>query len=71
MALKKVYKTKVEDYSGNKPRTNYSYSDVVQVNVPRWHQALNKVQDWAAGTNSKPIDPYNDPRVIVNFKGKK
>lgn len=63
--MKKVYTMPVEDYSGKKPRTNYSYSDVVQINVPKWHQALNKVQNWL-GTDKKPRDPWTDPRVIRN-----
>jgi hypothetical protein len=69
MALKKVHKLEVQDYTGKK-RSNYSYSDVVQINVPKWHQVLNNIQDWA-GSKKKIVDPYNDPSVIVNFKGKK
>ena len=69
MALKKVYKTNVENYTGKK-QTNHSYSDIVQIPVPKWHQVLNSIQDWAGG-KKKVVDPYNDPSVIVNFKGKK
>lgn len=69
MAKKKVYATPVEDYTGKK-RTNYSYNDVVQVDVPKWHQVLNKVQNWL-GSTKKPIDPYNHPGVILNAREKK
>jgi hypothetical protein len=70
--VKKVYRTPVEDYTGKK-RTNYSYNDMVQLDVPKWHQVLNKVQNWL-GYESKPNpypDVYSDPRVIMNFKEKK
>lgn len=68
--MKKVYRTDVENYTGRK-QTNYSYSDIVQIDVPKWHQVLNKVQNWLGKeTPNKYKDPYSDPRVIVNFKGK-
>ena len=69
--MKKVYSMPVEDYTGKK-RTNYSYSDAVQVDVPKWHQALNKVQNWLGKERpNKYPDVYSDPRVIMNFTEKK
>ena len=69
--MKKVYSTPVEDYTGKK-RTNYSYNDMVQIDVPKWHQVLNKVQNWMGKERPNPYkDPYSDPRVIVNFRGEK
>lgn len=69
--MKKIYKTDVQDYTG-KPRSNYSYSDVVQVNVPRGRRLAFELGRKLASLSPLPktIDmknpDKNDPRVIIN-----
>jgi hypothetical protein len=65
---KKIYRTEVQDYTG-KPRTNYSYSDVVQVNVPKGRRFAFELGRKLASLSSLPkiIDmknpDKNDPRI--------
>ena len=64
----KIYKTEVQDYTG-KPRSNYSYSDVVQVNVPKGRRLAFELGRKLSSLSPLPktLDMKNpnknDPRV--------